>query len=261
MGRGWWRPYLSVLQFVLSLAALGWLITRGAAGMHYSWQWYRVPQFVVRYVDGDLVWGPLVRGLLVTLDITLWSLVLTLVLGLATALLRLSRSVVGRGLARLYLEVIRNTPLLVQLYVFYFALAPLFDIDRYLTGIVSLAIFEGAYASEIFRAGILAVAKGQSEAAQSLGLSTAMTYRFVVFPQAARLILPPMTGQAISLIKASAMVSVIAIFDLTTEGRNIVADTFMTFEIWLTVAAIYLVVTVSLSLVVTQLERRLQPAR
>jgi polar amino acid transport system permease protein len=251
---------MSVAQLVAFGGGLVWLIARGAGQMPYRWQWYRVPPFIVRVVDGELVWGPLVHGLIVTLEITAWSLVLTIVLGLATALLRLSGSPVGQGLARAYLEIIRNTPLLVQLYVFYFALGPVFELDRYLTGILSLGIFEAAYASEIFRAGILAVGKGQWEAARSLGLSTPVTYRRVVLPQALRIVLPPMTGQAISLVKASAMVSVIAIFDLTTEGRNIIADTFMTFEIWLTVAAIYLLVTLSLSMAVTGLERRLRQA-
>jgi polar amino acid transport system permease protein len=258
--RLWGSPVVSVAKFVVLIVGLGWLMARGAAGMSYQWQWYRVPPFIVRRVDGDLVWGPLVHGLLVTLDITLWSLLLTLVIGLATALLRLSGSVVGRGVARAYVETIRNTPLLVQLYLFYFALGPLFDLDRYLTGILTLAVFEGAYASEIFRAGILAVGRGQWEAARSQGLSTPMTYRWVIFPQALRIILPPLTGQVISLVKASAMVSVIAIFDLTTEGRNIIADTFMTFEIWLTVAAMYLLVAGVLSVAVTALERRLRVA-
>jgi polar amino acid transport system permease protein len=259
--RRWRRaPAVSVLELVLLLGVLAWVIGRGAARMPYQWQWYRVPQYVVRVVDGELVWGPLVHGLAVTLEITAWSLLLTVGLGLATALLRLSSSLVGRGLARAYLEIIRNTPLLVQLYVLYFALGPALGLDRYLTGILCLGIFEAAYASEIFRAGILAVNRGQWEAARGLGLSTAATYRFIVLPQALRVILPPMTGQAISLIKASAMVSVIAVFDLTTEGRNIIADTFMTFEIWLTVAAIYLVVTLALSLAVAGLERRLRQA-
>lgn len=257
----WQSPYVAVLQVALVLAVLGWVTVRGAAGMNYNWQWYRVPPYLWRLVDGEIIWGPLLRGLLVTLDITLWSLLLAIVLGLVSALLRLSPSLVGRGLARTYLELIRNTPLLVQLYVFYFALSPVFALDRYLTGILALAIFEGAYLSEIFRAGILAVGRGQWEAARSLGLSTPLTYRFVVLPQALRVILPPTTGQVINLVKSSAMVSVIAVFDLTTEGRSIIAETFMTFEIWLTVAALYLLVTVVLSLLMTGLERRLRTAQ
>ena len=253
----WKSPYFSLAQFLVLSAALLWLTLRGAEAMQYNWQWYRVPQFLFRQIDGEIVLGPLMRGLLVTLDIMVWSLVLGLIFGLVTAFLRLSGSIVARGLAHIYLDVIRNTPLLVQLYVFYFCLAPAFGLDRYLTGIVTLALFEGAYASEIIRAGILAVGKGQTEAAISLGLSTAQSYRWVILPQAVRIILPPMASQAISLVKSSAMLSVIAVFDLTNEGRSIIAETFMTFEIWLTVAAIYLLVTLSLAVLATILERHL----
>lgn len=252
-----WRPVFEVAQFVVLCGALAWLTMRGAGQMGYGWQWYRVPQYLYRYVDGELIWGPLLRGLVVTLDITWWSLILTILIGLAAALLRLSDSLVGRTLARSYIEIIRNTPLLVQLYLFYFVLAPILGVDRYVTAILCLGVFEGAYAAEIFRAGILSVRKGQWEAAHSLGLDRIDTYRYIVLPQAIRLVLPPMTGQMISLIKASAIVSVIAIFDLTNEGRNVIADTFMTFEIWLTVAAIYLAITIALSVFVSWLETRL----
>lgn len=254
----WKSPYFSLAQFVILSAAVIWLTVRGAAAMQYNWQWYRIPQYLFRQIDGEIVLGPLMRGLLVTLDITLWSLILALVFGLVTVFLRLSGSVVAQGLAHIYLDVIRNTPLLVQLYLFYFCLAPAFDLDRYLTGIVSLALFEGAYASEIIRAGILAVGKGQTEAALGLGLSTAQSYRWVILPQALRIILPPMASQAIALVKSSAMLSVIAVFDLTNEGRSIIAETFMTFEIWMTVAVIYLLVTLSLAVLATMLERRLR---
>ncbi|MFN7194513.1 MAG: ABC transporter permease subunit, partial [Rhodospirillales bacterium] len=102
------------------------------------------------------------------------------------------------------------------------------------------------------------VPKGQWEAGRSLGLSKAALYRHVVLPQALRLVLPPLTGLSVSLVKHSSIVSVIAVFDLTNEGRNVIADTFLTFEIWLTVAAIYLVVTGTMSLGVSQIERRMK---
>jgi polar amino acid transport system permease protein len=126
---------------------------------------------------------------------------------------------------------------------------------------LALSLFEGAYASEIFRAGIVSIHKGQWEAAHSLGLSLYHTYRYIVLPQAIRRLLPPLTSQAISLIKDSALVSTIAVYELTMEGRMIVADTFLTFEIWFTVAAMYLVVTVILSLVVNIMEVRFKVAR
>ena len=161
-------------------------------------------------------------------------------------------------LARSYLEVIRNTPVLVQRFLFFYILAPIFGFDGFWAGVFTLAFFEGAHAMEIFRAGIQSVGRGQWEAAESLGLSPLDVYRDVVLPQALRLVLPPLTGLVVNLIKHSAIVRAIAIADLTTAGRNVVADTFMSFEIWFTVAAIYLVVTVTLSVFVSYLEHRLR---
>ncbi len=244
-----------LLQFALLVSLAAFLVVQGGRSMGYNWQWYRVPPFLYRIVDGELIWGPLARGLVVTLEISALGLVLTAIIGLTAALLRLSSSIVGRCLARCYLEVIRNTPLLVQLYLFYFVIAPILGIDRFWTGVLCLSVFEGSFATEIIRAGIQAVPAGQREAAASLGLSRYATMRRVILPQALRLILPPMTGLAVSLVKHSAIVSVIAIFDLTNEARNVIADTFMTFEIWLTTAAIYLVITISLSLFVGYLEK------
>jgi polar amino acid transport system permease protein len=251
------RQLGNVAQFALLVLLLGWLVVRGGESMGYNWQWYRVPPFFYRIVDGEIILGPLIRGLIVTLEISALSLILTAVIGLSAALLRLSHSIVGRALARCYLEAVRNTPLLVQLYLFYFVLAPIIGIERFWTGVLCLSVFEGSFATEIIRAGIQAVPKGQWEAAASLGLGRAVTLRRVILPQALRLILPPMTGLAVSLVKHSAIVSVIAIFDLTNEARNLIADTFMTFEVWLTTAAIYLAVTISLSLLVGLFESRL----
>ncbi|MGI9505127.1 MAG: amino acid ABC transporter permease, partial [Geminicoccaceae bacterium] len=155
-----------------------------------------------------------------------------------------------------YLELIRNTPMLVQLYLFYFVLAPIIGIDRYTTGILCIAVFEGAFASEIFRAGILSVPKGQWEASDGLGMHRIDTLRFIILPQAIRLMIPPTTGLVISLIKHSSIVSVIAIGELTTKGRDIISETYMSFEVWFTVAAMYLVLTVTLSIFAGHLERR-----
>jgi len=245
-----------VILFLIGFGLLAWLIYLGAASMGYNWQWYRVPRYLYRVIDGEFILGPLIKGLFVTLQITLWSAVLALFVGLLTALLRLSRSLAGYGLATVYLELVRNTPLLVQMFLFYFVLAPIFDIERFWTGVICLAFFEAAFISEIIRGGILSVPKGQWEAASALGLEGRDVYARVVMPQALPIMLPPMTSSIVNLIKNSAIVSTIAIFDLTTEGRNIIADTFMSFEIWFTVAAIYLVMTLGLSAVVGMMERR-----
>ena len=255
----WWRSRtFDVVQFLALSAVLLWLTVRGAENMGYNWQWYRMPQFFWRVIDGELIWGPLMTGLVVTIEISVYSMILTILIGLLTALLRMSDSLSGAILAKIYLEAIRNTPMLVQLLVFYFVIAPIIGVDRFWTGVLCLSFFEGAFASEIIRAGINSVARGQWEAAASVGLSRAQTYRFIVLPQAVPLMLPPMTGVLINLIKHSAIVSVIAVFELTTEGRNVIADTFMSFEVWLTVAAMYLVITCSLSVLVGYLERRVR---
>lgn len=243
-------------MFLVGAGLILWAVVQGAAAMPYNWQWYRVPQFFFRVIDGELIWGPFVRGLIVTLQITLWGGVLAFAIGLATALLRLSRSFAGHALATVYLELVRNTPLLVQMYLFYFVLSPILGIDRFWTGVLALAFFEASFISEIIRGGILSVHRGQWEAASALGLKPRHVYARVVLPQAVPLMLPPLTSSLVNLIKSSAIVSTIAIFDLTNEGRNAIADTFMTFEIWLTVAAVYLAMTLGLSGLSAWLEHR-----
>jgi polar amino acid transport system permease protein len=254
-------PLLDLTQAALLTGALVWLIYAGASSMGYNWQWYRVGDFVYRYIDGEFIPGPLLRGLMVTIKITFWSMLLAFAIGLATALLRVSNTFSGRLIATVYLESIRNTPLLVQLFLFYFVLAPILGIDRFWTGVLCLAFFEGSFASEIIRAGLLSVDRGQYEAADAVGFGRLDRFRLIILPQAIPLILPPMTGLIISLIKHSAIVSVIAVSDLTTEGLNIISETFMAFEIWFTVAGIYLVVTVSLSVFVGWLEKRAKVQR
>lgn len=252
---------MQLAQFLALAAFLVWLTLRGARSMGYNWQWYQVPKYFYRVVDGEFMWGPLARGLVETLKISGWSLLLTLAIGLVAAVLRMSDSISGRALAQGYVEAIRNTPLLVQLNLFYFVFAPILGIDRFWTAVLCLAVFEGSFAAEIFRAGIQAVAKGQWEASESLGLSRFRTYRHVVLPQAVVLMLPPLASLAITLIKHSALVSGIALFELTTAGRNIISETFMAFEIWFTVAIVYLAITVPLSAFVSFLEVRLRIAR
>jgi polar amino acid transport system permease protein len=173
----------------------------------------------------------------------------------------MSNSWAAQGVARGYMELIRNTPLLIQIFFIYFVIAPILDISAFRSAVIALSLFEGAYASEIFRAGITSVDKGQWEAAQSLGMGPYAMYRHIILPQAVRRVLPPLTSQAVSLVKDSALVSTIAILDLTQRGRMIDAETFLTFEIWFTVAAIYLMVTLALSGVVWLLERRFNGLR
>ena len=248
---------LQFCAFLLLVFGFCWGLQQGAENLGYNWQWSRVPRYLVASSADGWQAGPLLEGLLLTLQITAVSLLLSFVIGLVTALMRLSGSRMSKFLAQIYLETIRNTPLLIQIFIVYFVFAPIFDLGRFSSAILALSLFEGAYASEIIRAGILAVPVGQSEAAASLGMNRYHNYRFIILPQALRKVIPPLTSQGISLVKDSALVSTIAIYDLTMQGQQIVAETFLTFEIWFTVAAIYLFVTLSLSMLVRFLEYRL----
>ncbi len=201
--------------------------------------------------------GPLVKGLWTTMWISAIASFFALFLGLFTGLARVSNNFTLNGLAAIYVEVIRGTPLLVQIFIAYFFFGTVFDLNRNVAGIGALALFAGAYVAEIVRAGIQAIPKGQMEAARSLGMSLPQAMIEIILPQAFKKILPPLSGTFISLIKDSSLVSVIAITDLTKSGREIITSTFATFEIWLVVAAMYLIVTSVLSQFVFYMERRL----
>ncbi len=245
------------LQIAVTAFVLAWLIYSGGKGLGYNWQWYRVPRYLGSMTEGQFHPGPLLQGLVVTLKVSAASLLLSSLLGLVTAICRLSRSFTARILARCYLEAIRNTPLLVQLFFIYFVFSPMVDLSRFASAVLALSLFEGAYASEIIRAGILAVPREQWEAAESIGLNRFQTYRHVVLPQALRQMTPPLVSQAVSLVKDSALVSTIAIYDLTMKGQEIIAETYLVFELWFTIAAIYLLLTLSLSWVAHVVENRL----
>lgn len=201
--------------------------------------------------------GPLMVGLWTTLWLSAAASVFGLLIGLVTGLCRVSRNATLRQLSVLYVELIRGTPLLVQIFIFYFFLGTVLDISRIVAGISALAIFAGAYVAEIIRAGIQSIPKGQMEAARSLGMNVFQAMVYIILPQAFKRTLPPLAGQFISLIKDSSLVSVIAITDLTKSGREVITSTFATFEIWFVVAFLYLVLTLSLSQVIAWVERRL----
>lgn len=246
--------------YALVMGLIVWGAYAGAQSMGYNWQWYRVPQYVLSFTDGGFQAGEILQGLAATVWLSAAAFALALAVGLITALLRLSGLPVGSRVALGFMELIRNLPLLVLLYLFYYVLGPIFGFGRYAASVMTLAVFHGALISEIFRAGINAVPKGQFEAARSIGMSPAQVYRWIVLPQSVRFVLPPLTGEFVSLIKSSAIVSVIAVAEMTTIGRNIIADTFMSFEIWFTIAAVYLVLTLALSIGASALERRFEIA-
>jgi polar amino acid transport system permease protein len=211
------------------------------------------------YLGATFKWraGPLLVGLWTTLWLSAAASIFGLIIGLITGLCRVSRNLTLRNLSITYIELIRGTPLLVQIFIFYFFLGTVLDISRIVAGISALAIFAGAYVAEIIRAGIQSIPKGQMEAARSLGMNIPQAMIYIILPQAFKRTLPPLAGQFISLIKDSSLVSVIAITDLTKSGREVITSTFATFEIWFVVAFLYLVLTASLSQVISWVERRL----
>lgn len=245
---------LDAVLFLSCCAALAWLTARGAQALGYNWQWYRVPRFLWTPEGAP---GELLRGLGLTLKLTLLAGLGAVATGLASALLALSPSLAARALARCHVETVRNTPLLVQLIFLYFVIAPVLDMEAMPTAVLGLALFEGAYVAEIVRAGVVSIDHGQWDAAKSLGMGRLSAYRLVILPQALRRMLPPLASQSVSLVKDSSLASVIAIAELTLRGGTIVSETFLSFEIWFTVAALYWLVTTSLSALAATLESRL----
>jgi polar amino acid transport system permease protein len=210
-------------------------------------------------------------GILVTILVTVTSYVLILVVGLLGGLGRISKNKLIRGIASLYVEVVRGIPLLVQLIGWYFASPviihklglwlnsqPLIEYraNPIMTAILAITVCYGAYMSEIVRSGIQSVPRGQMEAARSLGMTHFQAMRHVVLPQAFRVILPPMGNEFISLLKDSSLVSVVAVADLTRRGREFMAAHFNPIETWLMVALLYLIMTIVAARVVSYIEKR-----
>ncbi len=219
--------------------------------------------------DGDLIFegdllavnyhwqpGPIANGLWMTVKLSLVSIVFAILLGALAGLARISPNPALRHLATVYVELVRGTPLLVQIFIVYFFIGTVLDLERFTAGVVALSVFTGAYVAEIIRAGIESISRGQMEAGRSLGMSRSMTMRYIILPQAFKRVLPPLAGQFINLIKDSSLVSVISLTDLTKAGREVVSVTFSPFEVWFSVAVLYLVLTATLSWLVRRLEVR-----
>jgi His/Glu/Gln/Arg/opine family amino acid ABC transporter permease subunit len=203
-------------------------------------------------------WAPLLlQGLGVTVLFTVGALALGLVLGLVVAVLGLSRYAVLRGAARVYVDFIRGTPLLLQLFILYYGLpAAGVRMSAPMAGILGLGINAGAYLAEIFRAGIEAVPRPHVQAARSLGMSSRQTLVRIELPQAVALVLPPMANEMISLVKSTSLISTISISELLRSGQIAVSITFAPLEIYFVVALLYLGVNLALSGLVRTLERR-----
>jgi len=233
-------------------------------GITYIWHWERIPEMLFYYgakSAEDAVprvrMGILMIGFVLTLKISIASIFFAIIIGTIVGIARLSHEPVTRALSLGYVELIRNTPLLVQIYIIYFFVGSMLRLSAFAAGTAALSIFAGAYVGEIVRAGIQSIHKGQMEASRSLGMGYAQAMRHIILPQAFKRIIPPLAGQFISLVKDSSLVSVIALADLMFQGQQAVARTYHAFEIYFTVAFLYLVMTFALSMATQYIERRL----
>ena len=280
------RPaWPDALVFCLLLGAGAWCVWRAAALPQYHWQWSVLEEFLVRRgAGGQWEAGLLLRGLGVTLRIGFWSMVLALLTGVPVGL----AGAHARGLSavptRVYVTIIRNTPPLVLLFFLYFfagnllpvtaledairqlpevlracvdrGFAPPGQMDRMLAAVLALGLYEGAYVAEIVRGGVESVPAGQWDAARALGFSRGQSLRLVILPQAARVVLPPLVGQTISAFKDSALASLISLPELTFQSLEVMAVSQMTFEIWISAGALYLLIGLACAGVGRWLERR-----
>jgi polar amino acid transport system permease protein len=283
---------LDATVLLIVTAAGVYLVYRIQAGLHYRWHWSAIPQYLFRFDAVAGSWRPnvLVLGLLTTIRLSIWATALATIIGTVMGLLRVSSGLFNRLIGGTYVEIVRNLPPLVLVFIFYFfvgdQILPALGTERLVSGIsgsgrtllrvlfappallvpflsalVTLALFEGAYITEIVRSGIQSIEAGQWEAAAALGFTRSQQMRHVILPQAVQRILPPLAGQFISTIKDSAIVSVISIQELTFQGMELMATTYFTFEIWITITGLYLLLTLSCSLAVERLEIHLRKGR
>lgn len=207
-----------------------------------------LPKYYTTYIDATVT----------TLKVSLIALLIGLLLGIVICLAKISTIKVLNVLATIYVEVIRNTPILVQIMIIYFALPEVgISFTPFMSAIIALSINSGAYVSEIFRSGILAIDKGQMEAGRSLGLSYFQTMKFIIFPQALKNSLPALGNEFISLVKESSIVYFVGVADIMFAANTVKNATYETFGPYLIAAAIYFIITSVLSFLVKRLEKKL----
>ena len=274
---------------VLISASVVYVAYKIRENVHYKWKWEVIPQYLFRYDPETHKWIPnlLMEGFFATIRLSIWGTLFAMLIGTVMGFFRVSKSLFKRLIGGAYVEFVRNLPPLVLIFIFYFFVSdqimPLLGVDEFirsrspatqsffsfffappllfsafLSALVTLAIFEGAYITEIVRAGIQSIEKGQWEAASALGMPWWQQMRHIIMPQATRIVLPPLAGQFISTIKDSAIVSVISIQELTFQGMELMSATYLTFEVWITVTVLYLILTLTCSLVVERMEVYMQ---
>ncbi|PID48232.1 MAG: amino acid ABC transporter permease [Proteobacteria bacterium] len=200
-----------------------------------------------------------IDGFYMTILISFFALISSLIIGIFFAYGQGSKLIILRFLSRLYIEIIRGTPLLVQILVFYYVFAANLGFDnRYVVGVFILAIFAGAYVSEIFRAGIQSIDGEQFEASKSLGFTNFQTYRYIILPQAYKRIIPPLTGQFASIIKDSSLLSIISVSEFTMNAQEVNAYTYSTLESYIPLAIGYLALTYPISFYASHLEKKMR---
>jgi len=240
---------------------------------------YAVPKDGLRVEEGDFIYpgdvlgsyskwrvGILMKGLWLTLKVSVIAILFGVIIGLFAGLARISKNPAAKWLAITYIELIRGSPLLVQIFIWYFVLGTLINtimgqqgisqVRPLWFGVAALASFAGAYVAEIVRAGIQSIHRGQTEASRSLGMTYVQSMIHVILPQALRRILPPLAGQFISLIKDSSLLGIIAIRELSKATREVVTTSLQPFELWFLCALLYLFLTFTLSMLLQYLERR-----
>jgi polar amino acid transport system permease protein len=280
--------WLDAVVLAVVVCFVSFVLYRVNDVLNYRWRWSRVAAYLVRWDEQSGFWSAnlLLRGFVTTLRLAVWGILCAALIGLVMGIARTSRLLLPRMVALLYVGLVRNMPPLVFIFIFYFFLSsqlvPLLGLERvadsanaltttlvlwacgdpklfvnFVTGLLCLALFEGAYVTEIVRAGIASVERGQIEAGRSLGLSSLHVLRLIVLPQAFRRILPPLAGQFVSLIKTSSIVSLISIQELTFSAGEVSVTTGGVFEVWIIAAAMYLAVCSACSMVFARLEDRL----
>ena len=280
--------WLDAVLLGLIVVVVLYLWQRASAEVFYRWDWSVIPEYLFYQnpETGDWRANLLMHGIYATLRLSFWGTLIALIIGLVMGCCRVSRSLFLRLVSRTYVEATRNIPPLVLIFIVYFfvssqimpllgiadwarqtdgalrtmievSFGPISLIENFLSGLLVLALFEAAYFTEIIRAGIQSVEKGQWEAGSSIGLTRYKVMRYVVMPQAIQRTIPPLAGQLISLVKDSSMVSLISIQDLTYSGTQVAISTRKVFEIWIFIAVVYFVICFSLSLMSRWLERRM----
>jgi polar amino acid transport system permease protein len=278
----------SLLDAVVTAALLLFLVFityRVSVGLHYHWDWGGIPSYLFRWDEatGRWVTNILMDGFFTTIRLSFWSLIIATLIGLIMGVVRTRERLFLRLVGRTYVELIRNIPPLVLVFIFYFFVSdqilPLLGVEEFIrsrsdtgqqwaailvappglftsfvAGVLTVALFQGAYIAEIVRGGIQAIEKGQREASAALGLTWLQQMRFIILPQAARQVLPLLANECINTIKYSSIVSIISIQELTFQGLQVISSTQRTIEVWLIISFMYLLLCFSVSLIARRLE-------